>query len=487
MTEAPGIEGPVANSVLPPLVIDLDRTLVKADLLFESLLALLRKQPLLLFLVPLWMLRGKAAAKHEIACRVSLDVTCLPWRRELIDYLKDQRAAGRFLVLATGSDMRIARQVADHLKIFDLVLATDGGINLCGKTKRDSLVSRFGEQGFDYAADGAGRRDLEVWAAARKAILVNPAPRVQTRVARVAGIEHVFADRDPKLAAALRALRPAHWLKNLLIFAPVFVAHRFHEVALLEKSILTFVAFGLCASSGYLLNDMFDLEADRHHPKKQFRPFAAGALPLSFALYMIPALAISGCILGALVSPLLAVIVLAYFALSAAYSVYVKKVAVLDVLFLAGLYCVRLMAGSVAVGIWSSHWLLAFSIFLFFSLALVKRYGELIIMRRIHGDGAKARAYELSDAELLAAMGVASGYLAVLVLALYIASGQAESLYAGREFLWLLCPLLLYWISHVWLTAHRGRIENDPLIFAASDRTSQILILLMILTALVVL
>ena len=449
-----------------PLVVDLDGTLVKTDLLIESLLALLLKQPLYLFVLPMWLARGKACFKHEVGRRVSLNVASLPWRDEFIDNLRRQHSEGRTLVLATGSDERIAHQVADHLKIFDLVLATEPAVNLCGEAKRDLLVGLFGENGFDYAANEAGApgSDQVVWRSARKAIVVNGKTSV---------------------AARLKALRPAHWLKNLLVLVPLFMAHRFHEFALLEKSLLAFVAFGLCASGGYLVNDLIDLDADRHHPRKRFRPFAAGDVPLTYALGMIPALVISGCILGALVSPLFLAMLVGYFALSATYSLRIKKKAVLDVLFLAGLYTVRIMAGSAAVGIWSSHWLIAFCIFLFFSLALVKRYGELVIMRSIEGEAAKARAYELSDAELLAAMGIASGYLAVLVLALYISSDKAGTLYAQREILWFLCPLLLYWISHVWLTAHRGRMHDDPIVFATSDQVSRILILLMMLTAMV--
>ena len=479
---------PAAQSArrLPPLVVDLDGTLAKTDLLIESVLALLRKQPLYLFILPVWMMRGKACFKQQVARRVSLDASTLPWRVGFIDYLWRQRAEGRSLLLATRSDIRIAQQVADHLKLFDTVLASDGTINLCGESKRNRLVSQFGEKAFDYAADGGGgggRSDLAIWASARKAILVNPNARVLSAATRVADIDQVFADPKTGLADRFKALRPSHWLKNLLILVPLVAAHRLYDIALLEKSLLAFVAFGCCASSGYLFNDLIDLEADRHHPQKRFRPFAAGDLPLSYALIAIPALLIFGCFLGAVVSPLLFVIVLLYFGLSAAYSLHVKKVAVLDVLFLAGLYTVRIIAGSAAAGIWPSHWLLAFSIFFFFSLALVKRYGELAIMRQVDGADAKARAYELSDGELLAAMGTASGYLAVLVLALYIATDKAQVLYASRELLWVLCPLLLYWISYVWLTAHRGKMPGDPVVFATSDRTSRILILLMVATA----
>lgn len=453
-------------SPLPPLVVDLDRTLVKTDLLIETVFSLLRRQMGCLFLLPLWIAHGKAWFKHEVARRLSPDAAALPWRSELIEDLRRQRAEGRSLVLATGSDMLIARKAADHLKFFDLVLASDGTANLAGETKRSCLVSRFGEKAFDYAA-GGGRSDRAVWKSARKAILVRQEP-------------HIWAN-------CLKALRPRQWLKNLLVFVPLIAAHHFLDKASLERSVLAFVAFGCCASSGYLFNDLIDLEADRHNPEKRLRPLAAGDLPLSYALLMIPALVAVGCVAAAVVSPLLFAILLIYFAMSAAYSLHIKRVAVLDVLFLAGLYTVRIMAGSAATGIWPSHWLLALTIFLFFSLALVKRYAELVIMGKVDGNGAKARAYELSDGELLATMGTASGYLAVLVLALYIATDKARTLYAGRELLWILCPLLLYWISYVWLTAHRGKMPGDPVEFATSDRTSRILILLMAVTAIVAL
>jgi 4-hydroxybenzoate polyprenyltransferase len=484
---------PIAGGEQPkpgllPIVVDLDGAVVKTDLLAESLLALLRKRPLCLFLLPLWMARGKVRFREEVARQVALDVSVLPWRNGFLNYLIRKRAEGQSLILFTGGDVRVAWQVADHLKIFDEVMARDGRNGLSAASKRNLLVSRFGEKGFDYAADGCGtREDLAVWASARKAILVNPRARARSAAAQAGGIDRVFADAKPGVTEFLKPLRPTHWLKNLLVFVPLFAAHRFQDISSLEKSLLAFVAFGCCASSGYIFNDLIDLEADRRHPRKRFRPFAAGALPLSYALIMIAVLVVTGFLMGALISAVFPAVLLAYFVMSALYSLYVKKIAILDVLFLAGLYSVRIMAGSAAIGVWSSHWLLAFSTFLFFSLALVKRYSELMIMRRIDGDAAKARAYELGDAELLAAMGTASGYLAVLVLALYVASDKARSLYSHSDLLWLLCPLLLYWISYVWLTAHRGKMHDDPVIFAISGRTSRILIFLMAATAVVAL
>jgi 4-hydroxybenzoate polyprenyltransferase len=442
----------------PPLAVDLDGTLVRTDLLLESLLVLLKRKPLSIFVLPLWLFRGKAYFKQQIARRVSLDVSTLPYRQDLLDDLKAQHVQGRRIVLATACDLQIARQVADHLKLFDAVFASDGITNLSGGSKRKRLVNEFGEKGFDYVGDH--RIDRAVWDSARKAIVVE----------------------DPRrgLVDYLKPLRPQHWLKNILIFVPLLAAQRFFEKALLEKAMFAFIAFGCFASSGYLLNDLFDLAADRHHPHKRLRPFASGNLPLAYGIAMIPVLIALGGIIGLLVSPLFLAVLFLYVGLTTAYSFYLRKIVLLDVIILAGLYTMRLMAGSAAVGIWPSHWLLALSTFLFFSLALVKRYSELVVMRKQDGAKATERGYEPSDGELLSAMGVASGYLGVLVLALYINSDAARTLYGRYQLIWFQCPLLFYWISHVWLIAHRGKMPDDPVVFAVSDRTSRILALLML-------
>ena len=463
------------------LVVDLDGTLVKTDLLLESALALLKRRPHYLFMLPVWLLKGRAYLKQQIARRVSLDVCVLPYRDDLLDYLKTQHTEGRTIALATAGDIQTARQVADQVKLFNLVFASDGITNLSGESKRARLVAEFGEKGFDYA--GNDRRDLAVWSSARKAILVNPTGLVSSRIAKVAPVDRVFENQKRGLGDHLAPLRPQHWLKNILLFVPLIAAHRFSETDLLGKALLAFLTFACFASAGYLLNDLLDLSEDRHHPQKRFRLFAAGDLPLSYGLAMIPVLVGLGCIIGMLVSKLFFCVSLTYLALSVTYSLYVKRVVLLDVIVLAGLYTMRILAGSAAVTIWPSDWLLALSTFLFFSLALVKRYGELMIMRTAGGDGAKARGYELSDGELLAAMGIASGYLAVLVLALYINSNTAQALYGRYELIWFLCPLLFYWISHIWLIAHRGRMPDDPVVFALNDRTSRILGLLMLAIA----
>ena len=468
-------DGSVEQLMPFPLVVDLDGTLVRTDLLVESLFALIKQNFLYLFLFPFWLVKGKAFLKRKISERVTLDVTVLPYHRELLSHLKEQFAKGRRLVLATGTDERIARQVADHLQLFDSVLASDGTTNLSGRYKRNRLVADFGEKRFDYA--GNNRRDLWVWASARKAIIVNSSRRLSRRAARITEIERVFNGPGGWLKSYTRALRPHQWLKNLLVFVPLVMAHRFLEFDLFGKASLGFLAFGLCASGVYLLNDLVDLQADRHHPRKRQRPFAAGELSLFWGLISIPILLLLSLLVSLLLPrPFLGMLTI-YFILNLVYSFYLKRIVLVDVIVLAGLYTLRVMAGSASVAIWPSHWLLAFSTFLFLSLALVKRYAELVVMEAETGV-AQIRGYQIIDKELLASMGCGSGYVAVLVLAIYISSGVAETHYTRSQFVWFLCPLLLYWISYVWLIAHRGRMHDDPLVFTAKDRGSQIVILI---------
>jgi 4-hydroxybenzoate polyprenyltransferase len=458
-----------------PLVVDLDGTLVKTDLLIESFIALIKQNPFYIFLLPFWLLKGKAFLKEQIGQRVNLDVATLPYHREFLDHLRVERARGRRLVLATAADERIARQVANHLQLFDRVLASDGSVNLSDRYKRDRLLAEFGEKNFDYA--GNDRRDLAVWSSCRRAILVDPAGGLSAAAGQAAVIERVFIGPKRRLKPYLHALRLHQWLKNLLVFVPLVMAHRFSELNLFARDFLAFLAFGLCASSVYLINDLVDLSADRHHPRKRQRPFASGELSLLWGLASIPLLfGLSLLASMSLPLPFFGMLVI-YFALNLAYSFYLKRVALMDVIILAGLYTMRIMAGSASVSIRPSAWLLAFSTFLFLSLALVKRYAELVTMSAETGV-VHVRGYQIMDKELVASMGSGSGYVAALVLVIYIASGTAEIHYTRHQLIWLLCPLLLYWISYVWLIAHRGGMHDDPLLFTFRDRISRVVILL---------
>jgi len=458
-----------------PLVIDLDGTLIKSDSLIESFIALIQQNPLYAFLVLLWVLRGRAYLKRQISRRASLDVSLLPYNQELLNYLKVQRDEGRRLILATGADEEIARRVADHLKFFDTILASDGITNLSAQHKRDRLVREFGEKGFDYA--GNSRRDLVVWSSAHKAIVVGSWATFPSIGAQAVGTERVFIGREKWLKPYIRALRPHQWLKNLLVFFPLVMAHRFFELDLVVKAFLAFLAFCLSASSVYLLNDLVDLPADRHHPRKRQRPFAAGELSLFLGLISIPLLLGLSLLVGFFLPFTFLEMLALYYLLNLAYSSYLKRVVLLDVIILAGLYTLRVMAGSASVMIWPSTWLLAFSTFLFLSLALVKRYAELVTMGTDTGV-VYVRGYQIMDKELLASLGGGSGYVAVLVLVIYISSGVAEIHYTRHHLIWFLCPLLLYWISYVWLIAHRGGMHDDPVVFTFKDRISRVVILL---------
>jgi len=455
-----------------PLAVDLDGTVVLTDSLIESILLLFKKNPLYIFCMLTWLLRGVAHMKKQIAYRVAMDVSSLPYHMNLLYYLRNQRQEeNRPLILATGADEIIARQIADYLHIFDRVLASDGDTNLSGVRKRDLLVMEFGAGGFDYV--GNSRKDLPVWRAARRAFVVGSPGSIQYAFAQMSNVERTFECEQPDWRTCLRSLRIHQWLKNVLIFVPLVAAHRFKEINLLVLACLAFVSFGLCASSVYVLNDLLDLPDDRRHPTKRHRPFASGRLPLAAGLLMIPSLLALSINIGIILPrPFLAMIGI-YYALTLAYSMWIKRLIVLDVIVLAALFTMRMMAGSAAVAIWPSPWLLAFSMFLFTSLALVKRYAELVIMRMEHGLNARARSYVVSDAELLSTIGVASGIVAVLVLVLYITSGPAQIYYGRHQAIWLVCPVLLFWISYIWIIAHRGEMIDDPLVFALRDRISR--------------
>ena len=459
-----------------PLCIDLDGTLLNSDLLLEAAFAQLKQAPLAVLNWPRWLAAGKARLKAEIAARVELDIATLPYNRELLAFLHEQKAQGRTLVLVTASHRQFADRVAAHLNLFDAVLATDGDRNLAGPHKAEVLVERYGERGFDYAGNAAV--DLAVWRHARRAIVVNAKPPLADQARAVCEVERVFAPDGSAWRPWSRALRLHQWLKNVLIFVPLVAGHAWDQPDTLLLALLAFLSFGLCASSVYLLNDLLDLNADRRHPRKCRRPFAAGQLPIAQGVVAIPLLLIAAFGLSLLINPPWFSAVLAtYYLFTLAYSLRLKRALMLDVVVLAGLYTLRIIAGAAAAAIEPSFWLLAFSMFLFLSLALVKRYAELWTLREQGDLSASGRGYHVNDLGLLQNLGGAAGYLAVLVLALYINSETSRTLYGQPMMIWLLCPALLYWISRVWLITHRGEMHDDPIIFALTDAHSRYVLL----------
>ncbi len=455
------------TSTRSALVVDLDGTLIRTDLLHESVFGLLRQSFFNVFRLPFWLLRGKAYMKQQIADRVSLRVDLLPWHGEFLDYLRGEHAAGRQLVLATASNERYARGVADHLGIFDAVLSSSESENVSGATKLRKIETLLEGRPFEYA--GNGLIDVLIWREAEGAVLVNPSAAARSRARALGKVTREFEEQPPAALALLKAMRPHQWLKNLLVLAPLVMAHQVHHLDLLLNAIIGFAAFSLCASSVYLLNDLLDLDADRQHPTKFRRPFAAGDLSITTGVIAMGVLLLGSLLLALLLPPYFFPVLLFYYAMTLAYSLWLKRAALLDGLTLAGLYTLRLIAGAAAIEVVPSFWLLAFSIFIFLSLAFIKRYSELLQLHRPDGSKVAGRGYMPVDMETVAQLGTASGYLAVLVLALYINGDKVDQMYARPEALWMLCPMMLYWISRMWLLTRRGEMHDDPIVFTIRD------------------
>jgi 4-hydroxybenzoate polyprenyltransferase len=457
-----------------PLCVDLDGTLISGDVLLESLLLLIKHNPLFLFVIPFWILRGKAAFKAEIAKRVTLNPAALPYNESFFSWISAQKVSGRPLWLCTASNHRLAEKIAAHLGIFDGVISSSDTENLSGPDKAKQLVEKFGTRKFDYC--GNHMVDLAIWRVSQGAIVVNASPQLEERAKMLTKIRCTFPKQARILHSAVKAVRPHQWVKNLLLFIPLGAAHQVGSLSQALHAGIAFVAFGLCASSVYLLNDMLDLEADRQHLRKRYRPFASGELSLLVGFALVPTLFAVAVALALELPPHFLMVLLCYYALTLAYSFGLKRIVLVDTIALAGLYTIRIVAGAAAVDVPLSFWLLLFSIFLFLSLALVKRYAELdSIMRQGKGKvKAAGRDYLVEDLSILDIMGTASGYLCVIVLALYVNSPDVEVLYSHPHVIWFLCVLLLYWISRVWLITHRGAMHDDPLVFALKDRVSLI-------------
>jgi len=453
-----------------PLVVDLDGTLIRTDMLQEGLCKLVRDNPVSLCLFPYWLWRGKAWLKQQLAARTTLDPRILPFNREFITWLTQQRAHGRRLILCTAAHQTIAEAIAEHLGLFDDVIASNGTTNVAGTRKADALVERFGRAGFDYA--GNSRDDLAVWQCARRAVIVSPSATVAKRAASGGTVERVFPAPALGFTAWRRVLRLHQWLKNLLLAVPLVAAHQVTHPETWTSLMLAFISFSLCASAVYVANDLVDLESDRKHPLKADRPFASGLVPVRVGFLLVPLLLLSSMAVARQVGSTFLLWLLVYALLTSAYSWGLKRLIIIDCLTLAMLYTVRIVAGAAVAGVPLSFWLLAFSCFLFLSLAFVKRYAELRILSRTQEEQAHGRAYCVSDAPLIQMLGIASGYAAVLVFALYLHSDTVRQLYRTPEFLWGAIPITVFWISWMWTQAHRGQMHEDPVVFALTDRVS---------------
>jgi 4-hydroxybenzoate polyprenyltransferase len=483
---APNLASRPALRVDPVLCVDLDGTLVKSDTLYDSTLAVVRHHPAALLHIPGWLLQGKAALKRQLANIVQLDVVHLPYNRELLQYLEQQRATGRPLYLATAADTDTASRIAAHLGLFTGILASDGRLNLAGQNKLAAFQSRFGDN-FSYI--GNALPDLPLLQHCQEPMVANPTPALRAAL-RKAGITpaRAFDERVSPFKAWLKAVRLHQWAKNTLIFLPLLLAHAWAP-GLIAAAAVAFFSFGLCASATYIVNDLLDLEADRQHPRKRLRPFASGDLSAlagvvvivlflaaSLSLAMLVPRVITTLSPGLLLHPHRFLVWLGiYLVTTLAYSLRLKRVALVDVIVLSGLYTVRILAGSAATGVVVSTWLASFSIFFFLSLAFVKRFAELENLRERGGVSIGGRGYHIADIEQLRTFGSASGYASVVVLTLYISNLDAAQLYRHTNRLWLLVPVMLLWISRLWLQASRGQLDEDPVVYAITDRRSLLL------------
>lgn len=459
-----------------PLVVDMDGSLVATDTLWESVLLLLKDRPLTAFLLPLWLYGGKVKLKREIARRVTPDPAALPYNTDVLRFLKEEHRRGRQLVLATASNHAVAERVAGHLQIFSAVLASDDAVNLRGTEKLRAVRACLGaNQAFDYIGDSAD--DLVMWDASVSSHLVRPSRRLEKRVRKTCTVDRVFdSGAGNRFDEITRALRIHQWSKNLLLFVPLLLAHRVTDIAALSLTALAFLSFSLCASAVYVVNDLLDLPYDRIHPVKRRRPFAAGTLPIEAGVFLAIFLVTVGLGGAILILPREFVYVLSiYIVSSTAYSLFIKRLLVLDVVVLAGLYALRVLAGGVVAEVPISQWLVALSAFFFLSLALLKRYSEIVLMQQLDRKVTDGRGYRTDDSAIVLSFGATSGLLSVLVFALYITSDEVIRLYASPQVLWLVGPPLLYWIMMMWVVAHRGELDSDPIVYTVTDRTSYVI------------
>ena len=469
------LEPPQTTGVL---FVDMDGTLIATDLFAESILSAVKQDPKVLLYLPKWAMQGRAYLKRQIAERVRPDVRNLPLREEVLDFIAEERQRGRRIVLATASDHLWAEELAAELGLFDDVIASDGIRNLKGPAKLVALEAYCEEHGFDrfdYVGDAPA--DLPIWVRTEQALAVAPSARLRRAILQSGVASREFGNRDSLPSKILKLMRPKQWVKNLLLFVPLIMAHGITDIHKVLACCMAFVTFSICASSVYVVNDLLDVEADRVHPKKKFRPFAAGTVPVALGIPLAAGLLALGLGLALIFLPWRYSALLAgYYCLTGAYSVWLKRKVMVDIVLLASLYTIRILAGGLATETHVSEWLLAFSLFIFTSLAFAKRYAEL---RRLSARGdhepAQGRGYMTSDLRIMEMMGTVSGFVAVLVLVLYIQHDNVKVLYPNSKALWFLCPVFMYWVGRLWIMAGRGEMQEDPVAFAVRDRKSWVI------------
>lgn len=479
MTQMPEERGESASGSYD-LYVDIDGTLLRTDLLHEAAWRHIKTAPWRIFTLLRLALKGPAPLKTFLARKIQFDPATLPYESAVTELIARRKTQGGRTVLITASHQTYASRIAEHLDLPGGGYGSSNRLNLKGATKLSRIQALNQGREFVYAGNSAA--DRPIWAASKKEILVN-APSKDVRAATQSGrAEMVIQSRPPVWRAFLKEMRLHQWAKNTLVFVPLFTSHSYRDLHLLGLAFLAFLAFGLCASGHYFLNDLLDLDADRAHRTKRRRPLASGDLPILYGPLGAILLPIAGLTLAIAFLPWkFTLLVSGYLALTNLYSFVLKSRSTADVFALALLYTVRVIAGGAALAISLSSWLLAFSMFVFISLAYLKRYIEIVALAE---GQAKGRGYVKEDAETIFSLGIANATAATVVLAFYINSAEVKTLYREPELLWLLCLLMLYWSNRIWIGAKRGKINDDPVIFAIKDKISRYIFVAMVAVAL---
>lgn len=450
--------------------VDLDETLIQTDLLYERLLLLCRLSPLRLFQIPWFLLQGKLRFKKWIFSKVEIDFSMLPYRAEVLEKVRLARQRGETTLLLSASLQEDVDQVMRHLKLFDQGVGSRHE-NFKGAAKTKYLESHYLNNNVTYVGDSGS--DFPVWKHGHKIIAVNPHPRLMKKIQSLQKPVEFICDSEKVFGLILKQLRVHQWVKNILVFIPVFSAHRFNDILPWIASLRGFFAFSFLASAVYVFNDLCDLKTDRVQEAKKHRPLASGRLPLKLGIALVPVCLVLGGVVSLGLPSQMLMILGGYLIMNVIYSFWVKEWLALDVIFLAIFYALRVLVGGAASMTPVSEWLLSFSIFFFTGLAMVKRFSEIKKQSNLSVAGRSGRrAYEQQDLMTVLVMGITTSIVSILVLALYLSTGEVQKLYRTPGVLWLVTPLLLYWFNRLWLLGARGEISEDPVLFAIKDKVT---------------
>jgi 4-hydroxybenzoate polyprenyltransferase len=450
-----------------PLCVNCEYALLKTNIFHEAIFLLVKGNPLDIFRLPIWLLRGRSTLIQRVSEKIQINWRTVPLCERVVERVQAAQDGNRQVYLLTSMPKTWAHALAAVLADSKLIFTDQKNTVACIEATRSHLTDLFGMRGFDYIGDG--RRDLPLCKSARRALIVTSDRTTIARANENSVVESVIPRDKAGPFTFLKMIRIHQWLKNFLIWVPLLASHRLTSVHSIGIATVAFVAFSFCASSVYVLNDLLDLESDRQHVRKRNRPIAAGKIPVNQALVIGMLLFVSAACLALRVSALFAITVGIYFVMTLAYSLRLKRQVIVDVMLLAALYTIRVVAGAVATIVVPSFWLLAFSMFLFLSLAMVKRYSEMLVTLAQDRQYAAGRGYSVEDMPVLLSLGVSVGIAAIVVLALYINDSSTSKLYPATIWLWPVPPLMLYWVSRVWMKARRGEMHDDPVVFAIRD------------------